>query len=46
MEADRTEMNDLAEKNPTTVKFLARLYAEWAERNNVEPWERSLWQPP
>jgi arylsulfatase len=41
MEADRTEMNNLAEKNPTLVKFMARLYDDWAERVQVEPWDRS-----
>jgi len=42
MEADRTEMNNLAEENPTLVKFMSRLYEEWTERVNVEPWDRSL----
>jgi len=40
LEADRTEMNDLAEKNPTLVKFMSGLYDAWAERANVEPWDR------
>jgi arylsulfatase len=44
MEADRTEMNNLAESNPTQVHFLARLYKDWAEKTNVEPWDRSLWE--
>ncbi len=41
MEADRTEMNNLAEKNPTLVKFMVRLYDDWAERAQVEPWDAS-----
>ena len=46
MEADRTEMNDLAQKNAAMVKFLARSYEDWAKRAGVEPWDRSLWQKP
>jgi arylsulfatase len=46
MEADRTEMNNLAQKNPTIVEFLARLYEDWAKRAHVEPWGRSLWGRP
>ncbi|MHC4406513.1 MAG: arylsulfatase [Planctomycetota bacterium] len=40
MEADRTEMNNLAEKNPLLVKSLFELYAVWAKEANVEPWGR------
>ena len=43
MEADRTEMNSLAETNPTQVQFLGSLYEAWAEKTNVEPWDQSLW---
>jgi arylsulfatase len=40
MEADRTEMSDLAEKNPTLVTFMSRLYDDWAKRVQVEPWDQ------
>ena len=45
MEADRTEMDDLAEKFPTIVTFMSGAYDEWAERAKVEPWDRALWAP-
>jgi arylsulfatase len=38
LEADRTELNDLAGENPEMVKELGYLYNEWAERCNVVPW--------
>jgi arylsulfatase A-like enzyme len=38
MEEDRTELNDLASKEPQRVKQLAALWAEWAERVGVKPW--------
>ncbi|MBM3335024.1 arylsulfatase [Candidatus Sumerlaeota bacterium] len=38
MEADRTEMNNLAEKMPDKVKEMASLYNQWAKRSNVVPW--------
>ncbi len=38
LEEDRTETNDLAKKNQHKVKELSRVYDEWAERCNVEPW--------
>ena len=43
LDADRTETNDLAGKNATLVGFMSRLYDDWAEEANVEPWNRSLW---
>ena len=43
MEADRTEIKNLAEENPTMVKFMSRQYEGWAERANVKPWDRYLW---
>ncbi len=46
MKADRTEMNDLAHKDLSLVQSLAELYADWAERVGVEPWDRSLWGRP
>ncbi len=38
LEADRTELHDLAAANPDKVKELAALYDAWAKRSNVEPW--------
>ena len=38
LEADRTEMNDLASKEPEIVKRLSQLYEQWAKRAQVEPW--------
>ena len=38
MEADRTELNDLAEKEPHRVSELVRLYEEWSQRCGVVPW--------
>jgi arylsulfatase len=38
MEADRTELNNLAGRNPDKVKELSTLYDAWAKRCNVEPW--------
>ncbi len=40
MKADRTEMNNLAEKFPVIVKDLSQTYDAWAKRSNVEPWKR------
>ena len=38
MEADRTELNDLAGTMPTKVAELTRLYEQWARGALVEPW--------
>jgi len=38
IEADRTEMNNLAQQYPAIVDYLTRLYDEWAARSNVLPW--------
>jgi arylsulfatase len=40
LEADRTELHDLAAKQPETVKELAEKYERWAERVGVQPWEK------
>ncbi len=40
MQADRTEMNDLARKFPVIVEDLSRQYEAWAKRSNVEQWRR------
>ena len=37
IEADRTEMNDLASKQPAKVKELAAKWDAWAVRANVLP---------
>ena len=42
MEADRTEMNDLAARHPDRVREMTELYARWAERCGVIPRERIL----
>ncbi len=38
MEADRSEMNDLARKEPEKTAELVKLYQAWAARSNVVPW--------
>jgi len=38
METDRTELHDLAAKQPDKVKELSALWDAWAKRSNVEPW--------
>jgi len=38
LEADRTELNNLAEKLPRKVKELAALHDDWARRCGVMPW--------
>ena len=43
MDADRTEMNDLAAQQPGRVKELATKWETWAKRANVIPW---IWNPP
>jgi len=40
MEADRTELNDLAERFPVIVDDLSRAYEAWAKRCNVEQWRK------
>ncbi|GLQ55809.1 arylsulfatase [Devosia nitrariae] len=42
MEADRTELNDLAPQFPDKVEGMARSYEEWAERCGVIPREKIL----
>jgi arylsulfatase A-like enzyme len=39
MEADRTEMNDLAASQPERVKAMAERWRKWADRCNVLPWD-------
>ena len=38
MEADRTELHNLAELYPGRVKQMASTYAAWAKRVDVQPW--------
>jgi arylsulfatase len=38
MEADRTELNDLAKAEPGRVKAMAAEYDAWAKRIGVQPW--------
>lgn len=40
MEADRTEMNNLAAEHPDKVAELGALYDAWAKRCNVLPWDK------
>jgi arylsulfatase len=39
LEADRTELADLASKDPDRVKSMAALYDAWAARSQVDPWK-------
>jgi arylsulfatase len=39
MEADRTELNNLADKMPIEVKGLSAAYDQWAARCGVVPWK-------
>jgi arylsulfatase len=40
LDADRTEVQDLAARYPERVRELAQLYERWAARVGVEPWEK------
>jgi arylsulfatase len=40
MAADRTELNDLADRNRPQVKEMAAAYDEWAARCGVVNWEQ------
>jgi len=40
LEADRTEMNNLAAQYPNGVRYMIDLYESWAKRAHVEPWGR------
>ena len=39
LEADRTELTNLAGKQPDKVKELTALYEQWAKKVGVVPWE-------
>ena len=38
LEADRTELNNLADKNPQKLAELKAMYKNWAARCGVQPW--------
>ena len=42
LEADRTELHNLAEKAPQRVKAMAKIWQQWARERNVLPWP---WKP-
>ncbi|MGA3001783.1 MAG: arylsulfatase [Acetobacteraceae bacterium] len=42
IEADRTELNNLAAENPTIVADLTERWQQWAARVGVLPWETML----
>lgn len=42
IEADRTEQNNLAARNPELVKRMAATWDEWAKANHAVPW---IWKP-
>ena len=44
MEADRTEMHNLAATNPDLVAKMAAMYEEYANRANVYPLPKNRWQ--
>jgi arylsulfatase len=39
VEADRTELNNLASSDPSRVERMASLYDAWAKRSGVVPWK-------
>jgi arylsulfatase len=41
MNADRTEMNDLAAAKPDVVEELSDMWQAWAEPRLVEPWDQA-----
>jgi arylsulfatase len=43
MAADRTEMNDLAQREATRVRTMIAQWETWAKRAHVLPW---IWEPP
>jgi len=42
IEADRTEMNNLAAAQPARIKRMAAMWDKWAKANQVVPW---IWSP-
>jgi arylsulfatase len=45
LEADRTEMNNLAAKQPEKVAGMSKLYDQWAKRAGVVPWQQLTGKP-
>ncbi|MBI4909416.1 MAG: arylsulfatase [Acidobacteria bacterium] len=45
VEADRTEMQDLAAKQPDRVAKMSALYDQWAIRAQIEPWQKVVDAP-
>lgn len=39
MDADRTELNDLAQRQPDRVQKMAKQWEDWAEASSVDPWK-------
>lgn len=46
LEADRTELHNLAAKHPDRVARMAAEYDAWAKRAHVEPWDKVRGGPP
>jgi arylsulfatase len=40
MDEDRTELNDLAAKDPARVQTMEKEYRQWAERCGVMDWDK------
>ena len=40
MEADRTEVHDLAAQQPERVRRMVGMYDRWAAQTGVEPWDK------
>ena len=38
MDADRTELHDLASQHPEKLEEMVRQWQSWAERVGVQPW--------
>ena len=45
LEADRTEMHDLAASHPDRVAIMSSRYDKWAARAQVEPWHKVVAAP-
>jgi arylsulfatase A-like enzyme len=43
MEADRSELHDLATRQPERVQAMVKQWETWAKRSQVLPW---IWKPP
>ncbi|HAT19204.1 MAG TPA: hypothetical protein DCS85_03515 [Verrucomicrobiales bacterium] len=45
MEADRTELNNLAQKMPGKLKSMVANWQSWADRIGVQPWPIPRYNP-